>query len=183
MAPLVARGPLLEQPQTGDAVGQRQQVVVGTDWRAAHKVLTKQLNLLFDDRGGPRRPPEPAPGSSRRTSRGTKRWTGSAKVVGTDIDELITLPSGLIFQVIIDLIVQQWTAGCGQRITIPSVTSCHCAFHAPRRTARAVLRGGTHPRVQEPTRDHLQRGPDQGSHPAKAHPRRHPTGRTGQSPM
>ena len=95
---------VLEQPQLAMPWGKRQQVVVGTDWRAAHKVLAKKFNLLFDeekeDLGDlPNECARIFTSYLARYKTLDRKW----KVVGTEIDETDRPCYGLIFQVIIEL--------------------------------------------------------------------------------
>ncbi len=88
-------------------------IPVGTDWRKAHKVLTRQFNNLFDeekeDLGD--LPTEAFRIFTSYLNRYGKEDQARWKVIDTELDEIITLPSGLRFQIIIDLIVEEPDGG------------------------------------------------------------------------
>lgn len=88
-------------------------IPVGTDWRKAHKVLTRKFNTLFDeekeDLGN--LPEECLRIFMSYLMRYGKEDSTRWKVIDTELDEIITLPSGLRFQIIIDLIVEEPDGG------------------------------------------------------------------------
>lgn len=88
-------------------------VKVGTDWKKAHAVLTQQFNNLFDEE---KEDLGDLPADCRRIfcsylarygTEDRRQW----KVIDTELDEIITLPSGLRFQIIIDLVVEDANGG------------------------------------------------------------------------
>lgn len=93
-------------------IGKRK-VLVGNDWRKAHKVLTQAFNNLFDEEK------EDLGDLSAEClrifqsylMRYRKEDITHWKVIDTELDEIITLPSGLKFQIIIDLIVEEPDGG------------------------------------------------------------------------
>ena len=93
-------------------VGKRT-VPTGGDWRVAHRALTQAFNGLFDeekeDLGN--LPEECLRIFSSYLMRYGKEDSARWKVIDTELDEIITLPSGLRFQIIIDLIVEEPDGG------------------------------------------------------------------------
>lgn len=88
-------------------------VTVGTNWKKAHAVLTQQFHNLFDEE---KEDLGDLPTECRRIfasylarygTEDRRQW----KVIDTELDEIITLPSGLRFQIIIDLIVEDLHGG------------------------------------------------------------------------
>lgn len=88
-------------------------ILVGTDWRKAHKALTRKFNTLFDDEKEDlgNLPEECLRIFASYLMRYGKEDKARWKVIDTELDEIITLPSGLRFQIIIDLIVEDLDGG------------------------------------------------------------------------
>lgn len=88
-------------------------VPTGGDWRVTHKALTQAFNTLFDeekeDLGN--LPEECLRIFKSYLMRYAKEDAARWKVIDTELDEIITLPSGLRFQIIIDLIVEEPDGG------------------------------------------------------------------------
>jgi len=86
---------------------------VGTDWRLAHKHMHRAFNNLFEeekeDLGD--LPTECMRIFTSYLMRYGKQDAKQWKVIDAELDEIITLPSGLRFQVIIDLIVEEPDGG------------------------------------------------------------------------
>lgn len=86
---------------------------MGEDWKVPHADRTKAFNSLFDeekdDLGDLPVDIERIFTSylARYDKEDTKNW----KVIDTELDEIITLPNGLRFQIIIDLIVEEPDGG------------------------------------------------------------------------
>lgn len=81
-------------------------------WREVHKERSKAFHVLFDeekeDLGDlPTEVMRIFTSYLQRYGKQDKRWT----VIDTELDEIITLPNGLRFQVIIDLIVEEPDGG------------------------------------------------------------------------
>lgn len=93
-------------------VGKRM-VPTGGNWKVAHKALTQAFNNLFDeekeDLGD--LPAECLRIFTSYLMRYGKEDTARWRVIDTELDEIITLPSGLRFQIIIDLIVEEPDGG------------------------------------------------------------------------
>lgn len=88
-------------------------IKVGNDWRKAHRVLTNAFNNLFDeekeDLGN--LPEECHRIFMSYLMRYNKEDKAQWRVIDTELDEIITLPSGLRFQIIIDLIMEDLNGG------------------------------------------------------------------------
>jgi RecB family exonuclease len=86
---------------------------VGQDWRKAHKLLARGFNSLFDeekeDLGD--LPTECLRIFTSYLMRYGKQDAKNWKVIDAELNEIVTLPSGLRFQVIIDLIVEEPDGG------------------------------------------------------------------------
>lgn len=84
----------------------------GDDWRVVHKKYTQEFNKLFDeekeDLGN--LPVEVLRIFTSYLQRYAKQ-DSKLKVIDVELDEIITLPNGLRFQIIIDLIVEEPDGG------------------------------------------------------------------------
>jgi hypothetical protein len=92
--------------------GKGKKVRVGADWRRAHKVLTKQFNTLFEEE---REELGDLPSECARMMKAYLRhWKKEDRrytIIDTEVDEILTLPNGLEFNFIIDLIVEDDLGG------------------------------------------------------------------------
>src|SRR6478736_4880905 len=84
----------------------------GHDWEAQHKVLTKKFYALFEEE---REELGDLPVECQRIMksylRTYKEEDKQYRVVDSELDEIITLPNGLRFQIIVDLILEDIRTG------------------------------------------------------------------------
>jgi RecB family exonuclease len=87
-------------------------IKVGDSWRKAHAVLTKQFLTLFEEE---REELGDLPGECERIMKSyLRRWKKEDRrytVIDAELDEILTLPNGLEFNFIIDLIVEDERGG------------------------------------------------------------------------
>ena len=93
-------------------VGKRT-IKTGGDWHVTHRALTQAFNAMFDEEKEElgNLPEECLRIFTSYLMRYNKEDSERWKVIDTELDEIITLPSGLRFQIIIDLIVEEPDGG------------------------------------------------------------------------
>lgn len=84
----------------------------GEDWRARHKELTKEFDFLFDEE---KEDLGDLPTDCERLFRSYlfnyHQEDQNYKVIDSELDEIITLPNGLRFRMIVDLVVEELDGG------------------------------------------------------------------------
>jgi hypothetical protein len=84
----------------------------GEDWEAQHKVLTKEFyNLFEEEREDLGDLPEECWRIMKSYLRTYKDEDAQYRVVDSELDEIIELPNGLLFQIIVDLILEDKRTG------------------------------------------------------------------------